>query len=102
MKHKLMMTIVAIGFVILPSFAQQKEKLEVDAGNIGQIRISGDLDIVLAAASGKEQFILVDPAVSERVSLNFDDNTLTIGPATFSRDHKFVVYVYVNNLKSLI
>ena len=99
MKHKLILSIVLMVFTTLSVAAMPGEKLVINAGNTGHITISGNLDIILV--QGYEQSVLVNAVVSEKISLKFSNNTLSISRSSFSSGETITVYVYVYALKTL-
>ena len=68
---------------------------------VENIHITDDIDVVLIQAPYHDNSMVIDQSTSEKLSVKLSNKTLYIGERAGNGKQKPLVYIYVNNLKSL-
>jgi hypothetical protein len=92
---------MTIAFGVLSASAGEPENLVLNAGNVEHINIQNDMDIILVQAPDSENAIVLDQKASDNLDLKLNNKTLYISEKRAGAKQKQVVYLYVNNLKTL-
>ncbi len=101
MKRNFFSTLAAVAISILSASAGEPEKLNLNVGNVEHIHIMDNIDVVLIQAPHRDNSIVLDQQTSEKLNVKLNAKTLYIGGRAGKSKEKTVVYIYVNNLKSL-
>ncbi len=101
MKQKLSLLLLALTIGLLPVLANEPARVILNAGNVEHINVSGDMEIVLLQAPANEHSVIMDDNASERINLLLNNKSLFITDRGLFSKEKTVVYLYVNNLKTL-
>ena len=102
MKQKFILSFAAVVFSVLVASAQNEEKLIVNAGAVEHIRIANDMDIVLMQAMEGDKSVSMNANTYGKLDLQLANNAMTISSVNQSAKQKPTVFLYVNNLKTLI
>ena len=93
---------MAIVVGVLSVSAQDDERLVVNVGNIDNINIANGLDIVLVPGTSTNKSVSLNAEASGVLNMELSDNSLSISPLKhITRKERLIVYVYVNNLKTI-
>ena len=101
MKKKILFLVIAIVLVVLSVSAQNDDRLVVNAGNAGHIRIESNMNVILMPATGDQQSISLNEKASQELGLKLSGNSVTISVVGHSINEKLTVYMYVSNLESI-
>ena len=101
MKQKLFLSLLGIALGTLTAFAGEPQRLILNAGNVEHVTIQSDMEIVLLQAPADEHSIILDQNALDKLNLKLNNKTLFISEKKGSSKEKMVVYLYVNNLKTL-
>lgn len=105
MNQKLILSILAVTFSVLPASANPEEKFAVNAGNAGNaenITISSDMNVVLIPLHNNNGMISLEPKASGKLNMKVSGKKLNLSLIkSISGKEKTTVYVYVSNLKTI-
>jgi hypothetical protein len=105
MKQKFFLSLLAIGFTVLSASATETpepERLVLTIGNVEHLSIEDNIDVILIQGAPDNYSLMMDQKTSEKLNLRLSKNKLVIAAQNgASKKQKYLVYVYVNNLKTL-
>ncbi len=102
MNQKFILSILAVAIGVFSASANPGEKLAVNAGNVENITISSDMNVVLVPLHGNSEMISLEPKASGKLNMRVSGNKLDLSLAkSISGKEKTTVYVYVSNLKTI-
>jgi hypothetical protein len=106
MKQKFLLALLAIGFTALSASATpatpEPERLVLTIGNVEHLRIEDNIDVILIQGAPDNYSLMMDQKTSEKLNLRLSKNKLVIAAQNgASKKQKYLVYVYVNNLRTI-
>jgi hypothetical protein len=102
MKQKFILSILAVAFGALSASANTEERFTVNAGNVENITISSDMNVVLIPISNNNGLVTLEQSASEKVNMRISGNRLNLSLAkSISGKEKTTVYLYVGKLKTI-
>jgi hypothetical protein len=105
MKKKIALSLLALTIGFLPALANETvpepSRIFLNAGNIENISILSDMEVVLLQAPTGDHSIILDKLATEKLNLRLSNKTLYISGKRGDQKQKTIVYLYVSNLKSL-
>lgn len=107
MKQKFFLSLLALGFTVLSASATpgnpEPERLVLTIGNVEHLSIEDNIDVILIQGAPDNYSLMMDQATSEKLNLRLSKNKLVIAAqnGAVRKNQKYVVYVYVNNLKTI-
>jgi hypothetical protein len=104
MKQKFIFSLLASVIGIMPAIAGDPvttpARVIVNAGNIEHVHVLSNMEIILLQAPQDEQSIVFGDQATQQLDLRVSNKTLSIA-SKGNRRVNTVVYLYVNNLKSI-
>ena len=105
MKQKFILSLLVAAVGLTPAIAGDNEpapsRVILNAGNIEHVHVLSNMEIILLQAPRDEHSIVFGEQASQKLDLRFSNKTLSISERKSDPRSKTVVYLYVNNLKSL-
>jgi hypothetical protein len=101
MKHRFFLLLTSLAFSFL-TYAQEGQPIAINAGDIEQLTIVDDMDIVLLQGKPDDKGISIDKDASEKIDVRLFNKSMEIAMRrNLFKKEKPTVIVFVNDLKKL-
>ncbi len=103
MKQKFFLSLLALGVTVLSASATpEPERLVLTVGNVEHLSIEDNIDVILIQGAPDNSSLIMDQNTSDKLSLKLSNKKLVIASQSgATKKQKFIVYVYVNKLKTI-
>ena len=105
MKQKFLFSLLVAAAGIMPAVASDPvpapARVILNAGNIEHVHVLSNMEIILLQSPQDEHSIVFGEQASQNLDIRLNHKTLSISQRKANSKSKTIVYLYVNNLKSL-